>query len=139
VATVCEDYLETLIPRKKFVDIQKAVGRLVDGLPEEGLTLQLLNAYWSKGVMIMVCQDQETCDWLARSVPTLTAWEGSRFKVVEMDALPTFKRVTALFLDPLEDTETLFKRLRRLNRGLETKQWHVYLSCTIFCPEKSSI
>jgi hypothetical protein len=40
---VCEDYLETHIPRKKFGDIQKAVRRLADGLPEEGFTPQLLD------------------------------------------------------------------------------------------------
>jgi hypothetical protein len=47
VAIVCEDYPETQIPRKKFEDIQKAVGRLMDGLPEEGFTPQLLDADWS--------------------------------------------------------------------------------------------
>jgi hypothetical protein len=65
----------------------------------------------------MVCQDQETCDWFARSVPALTAWEGSRFKVVGTDSLPTFKRDTAWFLGPLEDMETLFRHPRRLNQG----------------------
>jgi hypothetical protein len=74
----------------------------------------------------MVCQDQDKCDWFARSALTLTAWEGSRFKLVEMDALPVCKRVTDWFLGPPEDTETLFQHLRRLNQGLEPKQWRVY-------------
>jgi hypothetical protein len=126
VATVCEDYPETQIPRERFGDIQKDVGRLADGLPEEGFTMQLLDTYWSKGAATMVCQDQDTCDRFARLAPTLMAWEGSRFKVVEMDALPVFKRVTAWFPGPPEDTETLFQRFRRLNRGLEPKQWRVY-------------
>jgi hypothetical protein len=126
VAIVCEDYLEIQIPREKFRDIQRAVGRLADGLPDEWFTPQLLDTYWSKGAAIMVCQDQETCDWFARLVPTLTAWKGSTVKVVEMDALPIFKRVTAWFPGPPEDTETLFKHLRRLNQGLEPKQWQVY-------------
>jgi hypothetical protein len=126
VAIVCEDYPGTQIPRERFGEVQRAVGRLVDGLPEEGFTPQLLDTYWSKGAAIMVCQERETCDWFAASVPTLTAWEGSRFKVVEMDALPVFKRVTAWFPGPPEDTETLFQRLRRLNRGLEPRQWRVY-------------
>jgi hypothetical protein len=79
-----------------------------------------------RGAAIMVCQDREICDWFAGSAPTLTAWEGSKFKVVEMDALPVFKRVTAWFPGPPEDTETLFQRLCRLNRGLEPRQWWVY-------------
>ena len=43
-----------------------------------------------------------------------------------MDALPTFKRVTALFPGTVEDTEWLLTRLRRLNRGLDTRNWRVY-------------
>jgi hypothetical protein len=34
--------------------------------------------------------------------------------------------VVGWFPGPVEDTERLFERLRRLNRGLETKQWRVY-------------
>jgi hypothetical protein len=71
----------------------------------------------------MVCQDAETKDWLEKEVPNMTAWEGSRLKVVGTDAIPTYKRVVAWFLGPVEDTEGLFLRLRRLNRGLDTKNW----------------
>ena len=74
----------------------------------------------------MVCQDEVTKDWLAAKVPTLVAWEGSRLKVVGLEALPTFKRVAAWLLGPAEDTERCFSRLRRLNRGLDTRQWRVY-------------
>ena len=43
-----------------------------------------------------------------------------------MDALPTFKRVAAWFPGPVEDTERLFMRLRRLNQGLDTRNWRVH-------------
>jgi hypothetical protein len=64
----------------------------VDGLPEEGFTRRLVDSYCAKGTTIMVCQDQETSDWLPARVPTLAAWEGSRLKMVGLDALPTYKR-----------------------------------------------
>jgi hypothetical protein len=64
VAIVCEGYLGTQVSKDNFVAIQKAVGRLVDELPEEGFTPGLADSYWAKGAAIMVCQDQETCDWL---------------------------------------------------------------------------
>jgi len=48
------------------------------------------------------------------------AWEGSRLKLVGLDALPTYKRVIACFPSPAEDTERYLLRLRRLNRGLNT-------------------
>jgi hypothetical protein len=69
----------------------------MDGFPEEGFTPKLVNSCWTKETAIMVCQDEETRDWLAARVPTLVAWEGSRHKMVGLDALPTYKRVVASF------------------------------------------
>jgi hypothetical protein len=92
MANVCESYPGTQISKDNFAAIQKAVGQLVDRLPEKGFTPRLFVTYWAKGAVIMVCQDQETCDWLARLVPSMTAWEGSRLKVVGLETLPTYKR-----------------------------------------------
>ena len=126
MAIVCEGYPGDQISRDNFVDIQRAIGRLVDGLPEEGVTPRLVDSYWAKGAAIMVCQDTDTKEWLESHTPTMEAWEGSRLKVVGLDALPTYKRMAAWFPGPVEDTERLFLRLRRLNRGLNTETWRVY-------------
>jgi hypothetical protein len=120
VAVVGEDYPKSQNSWENFLDIQRAIGRLVDELPEEGLIPRLADSYWLKGAAIMVCQDESTKDWLAAKVPTLVAWEGSWLKVVSMDALPTYKRVVAWFPGPVEDMERYLTRLRRLNRGLDT-------------------
>jgi hypothetical protein len=116
VAVVCEDYPREQISRDNFVNIQRAIGWLVDGLPKEGFTPRLVDSYWSKGAAIMVCQDTDTREWLESQAPSMVAWKGSRLKVVGLDALPTYKGVVAWFLGPAEDTE----RLCRLNRGLDT-------------------
>jgi hypothetical protein len=47
-------------------------------LPEEEFTPRPIDTYWAKEVVIMVCQDEETRDWLGSIVPTLTAWDGPR-------------------------------------------------------------
>jgi hypothetical protein len=54
------------------------------------------------------------------------AWEGSKLKMVCLDALPTYKRVVAWFPSLVEDREQYFLRLRRLNRSLDTGHWRVY-------------
>jgi len=74
----------------------------------------------------MVCHDELTKDWMAARVPTLVVWEGSRIKMVGLDALPTYKRVVAWFLGPVEDMERYFLWLHRLNWGLDTRHWRVY-------------
>jgi len=126
VAVVCKNYLESQISKENFLDIQRAIGRLVDELPEEGLTPRLIDSYWAKGAAIMICHNESTKDWLAARVPTLMAWEGSRLKLVGLDALPTYKRVVAWFPGPAEDAERYLLRLRRLNQGLNTRHWRVY-------------
>jgi hypothetical protein len=93
---------------------------------KRGSSPRLADSYWSKGPAFMVCQDESTKDWLAAMVPTLVAWEGSRLKVVGMDALPTYKTAVAWFPGSVEDTERYLMRLRRLNWGLDTGHWRVY-------------
>jgi hypothetical protein len=51
----------------------------------------------------MVCKDEETSNWLDSNVSTLKAREGSRLKLVGLEALPTYKRVVAWFLGTAED------------------------------------
>jgi hypothetical protein len=102
------------------------IGRLVDELPEEGLTPTLVDSYWTKGVAILVCHDEATKHWLTTTAPTMEPWEGSRLKAEELDALLTYKTVAAWVPGPVEETEQYFSRLRRLNWGLDTGNWRVY-------------
>ena len=62
MAVVCENYPESRISKENFTDIQRAIGQLVDELPEEGFTLRLVDSYWAKGAAIMVCHDELTKD-----------------------------------------------------------------------------
>ena len=104
MAVVCEDYPESQISKENFAGIQRTIGRLVDELPEEGLTPRLVDSYWVKGAAIMVCHDEATKDWLAARVPTLSTWESSRLRLVGLNAL-TYRRVVASFPGPAEDSE----------------------------------
>ena len=62
MAVVCEDYPESQISKENYTDIYRAIGWLVDELPEEGLTPRLVDSYWAKGAAIMVCHDESTKD-----------------------------------------------------------------------------
>ena len=126
MAVVCENYPESHISKENFTDIQRVIGRLVDELPEKGFTPRLVDSYWAKGAVIMVCHDELTKDWLAARVPNLVAWKGSRLNLVGLDALPTYNRVVAWFPGHVEDTERYLLRLRRLNQGLDTGHWRIY-------------
>jgi hypothetical protein len=70
MAIVCEGYPGVQISRENFVVIQRAIGGLVGGFPEEGFTPRIVDSYWAKRAAIMMCQDEETRDWLSDRVPT---------------------------------------------------------------------
>ena len=89
VVVVHENYPDSQISKENFVDIQRAIVRLADELPEEEFTLRPVDSYWAKGAVIMVCHDEMTKDWLDARVPILAAWEGCRLKIMGLDALPT--------------------------------------------------
>ena len=121
MAAVHKNYPESQISKENFVDFQWAIIRLVHELPEEWCTPRQVDTYWVKGATITVCHNEMTKDWLAARVPTLAAWEGSRLKIVGLDALPTYKRMVAWFPGPVEDTERYLLWLRRMYQGLDTR------------------
>jgi len=72
---ICNGYPEVQVSKVKFVDIQREIGGLMNGLLEEGFTHMLINNYWARGVATVVRQDEETCNWLSGNVQNLRAWE----------------------------------------------------------------
>ena len=48
MAIVCDGYPEVQVSKDNFTNIQRAVSRLVDELPEEGFTPRLVNMFWTK-------------------------------------------------------------------------------------------
>jgi hypothetical protein len=123
---ICDGYPKAQVTKDDFEQIQRAIGGLLDGLPEEGFTPKLVDTYWARGAAIVVCLDEEIKDWLGTEVPKMNVGEGSKLRMVGVEALPTYKGVVAWFPGHGEDTERLLQRLRRLNRGLDTSQWRVY-------------
>jgi hypothetical protein len=77
----------------------------VDELLEEGFTLRFTDTYWVKGAAVFACQDRQTWDWLQSKVPEVKASEGCRIKMVSLEVLHTFKRLTAWSPSFPADTE----------------------------------
>jgi hypothetical protein len=127
MATVCEDYPGMLISKENFAATQKAVGWLMDGFPEQGFTPRLVDTYWAKGAAIMVCQDQDTRDWLARLVPTLGSLGG--LQVQDSGAWRLCLLLRGLwpgFRAPWRTRGHFFGVIVGCTGVLETGQWRTY-------------
>lgn len=65
MAIICNGYPEVQVSKVKFVDIQREIGGLMNGLPQEGFTPMLIDTYWAKGAATVVRQDEDTRNWLS--------------------------------------------------------------------------
>ena len=101
------------------MDIQRVIGGLVDEIHADRFTSRL------KGLPIFDARMRAPgIGWLVK--PTLKAREGSRLKMVGLDALLTCRRVVAWFPGTVDDTGRYFQQLRWLNQGVGTNHWRVY-------------
>ena len=69
MAIVCDSYPEIKVSKENFVGIQRAIGGLVDELPEEGFAPRLIDTYWAKGAAILVARTSRTGIGLVRYQP----------------------------------------------------------------------
>jgi hypothetical protein len=86
---VGEDYFGVQTSKKNFTYTQRARSRLVNELPEEGLSPRLVNSYWTKFAAFMICHDETTKDWLTNMVHCMVAYEGAKIKLFALEALPS--------------------------------------------------
>jgi hypothetical protein len=82
MAIICDGYPKAQVTQDDFEKVQREIGGLVDGLPEEGFTPRLVENYWAKEASIVVCLDEETKDWLGREVLKMNVGEGSKLRMV---------------------------------------------------------
>lgn len=119
IATVCDGYQEIQVSKETFVDIQRVIGGLVDEIPADRFTSRL------KELLIFYARMRGPgIGWLVK--PTLKAREGSRLKMVGLDALLTCRRMVAWFPGTMDDTGRHFQQLCRLNQGVDTNHSRVY-------------
>jgi hypothetical protein len=69
---VCDAYPQVQVSKENFVNIQRAIDGLKDGLPE-GFTHKLINTYTGKRATSVVYQEEETQNWLGNNVSFLKA------------------------------------------------------------------
>jgi hypothetical protein len=55
MAIVCDAFPQVQVSKENFVNFQRAIDGLVDGLPEEGFTRKLIDTYRAKGATKVVC------------------------------------------------------------------------------------
>jgi hypothetical protein len=93
MAIVCVGYLEAQVSKGNFVNIQQAIGGLVDELPKEGFTSRLIDTYQQKELPLWYSRTRRPgTGWIVR-YQLLRHGRSLRLKMVSLEALPTYKGV----------------------------------------------
>lgn len=80
----------------------------------------------TRGGFVLACADQQTLDWLKKTVSSLgSVWEGADLQVIPKSDLPRHK-VFTVFIPGQVDRDTVFARLQRQNPCLRTDLWRVH-------------
>jgi hypothetical protein len=127
MTSVCNGYPKVQIFKKTVINIQNAIGGLQMSSLRRSSPPKLTDTYWAKEAANVVCQNQETKDWLHSKVLEMKAGRAPHahthtHTMVGMEVLVIYKIIAAWFLSPPEDTNCLVQCLCRLNQGLNTGQ-----------------
>lgn len=114
------------ITKEQSILVQEGLMGIVDEIPCGGFIPRFQETYLHRGVLKVVCADQQTATWLRDQVVNLRKWEGADLQVVDMDDLPKYVRVMAWLPGPAVETATALKRLEKQNPGLRTDRWVIH-------------
>ena len=83
--------------------------------------------YLERGVLIFVCDGEETITWLKDMVPRITPWEEAKLLVKTAAELFRTGKVSMWVPKLLKNVEpaTLFEKIRVQNRKISTESWKI--------------
>lgn len=114
-----------LLSAKQAADIELAMERKIDDLPEGTRMPRFDEWKWSEqGVILITCADQETKDWIKSSLSELGSATALIF--LESEQIPKRKKVGCLGQTTSEGIPQFLGRLSRQNPGLNTKLWKIH-------------
>lgn len=126
MAIVPSNYPETVLKQEESDLLTRALLEALDAVPS-GQALPCFDGHrWEQGAMGVTCSDDAAKAWLKAIVPTLKPWEDASLQVLERDGFPRLKKTSAVFFGTKEETEMLFRRLKRQNPALNTDIWRVW-------------
>ncbi|XP_049795819.1 uncharacterized protein LOC126210593 [Schistocerca nitens] len=108
-------------------EIEKIREALVDALEplEDGCFPQFYNSNNSQGVLVLTCANEQTKQWLERTVPLLKPWDGAKLCVKPKGEVARGTKV--LFKTPKlfakTDPKKILLMLSTQNKTLETRTW----------------
>lgn len=106
---------------------------IVDAIAdEETIVVKFSGILFQPGTMIIDCQDQESADWLQRTVPSLKNWTGPELEAGPESDAPGNKIVMIYFPREAEtENERILKIFSHQNEDINVKVWKVLKSSAI--------
>lgn len=85
---------------------------------------QFHDCFKRRGNLIIVCNNQDSVDWLKKTVPTIKPWETADCHALEPTEVPNLMDIL-LTLPKDIDTEVLLRRIEKQNENVDTSKWNL--------------
>lgn len=114
---------------EQLTALQQAVLKAVNEMTEDGPQVRFQSCSHRPGWLQITCADEESQKWLEDASKHLQPWEGATVRFLRAKDLPKPHVCVAYLPDDTPDQrlspETALLRLRRMNHGLNTREWIV--------------
>ena len=124
MAIVKETFPSDRLSNEDFDRVQMEILRKTDVTPLEGHMPKILRSTLQAGAAIILCNDEETANWLNENFHGNKEVVGTALKVLSASSLPKPVKVAFKTKDTYtKEPALLLKRLNRLNPELKSEEW----------------
>ena len=130
IGIVPEEYPSVEMSPKQLEDVQEAILSKVILQREGEFKPKFLNCLYRSGYLVLVCENQQTANWLKTITPLTEPWDGAKIIAVDEEKIPRPEVLLAFFPKSAGYKDEKIIELIESQNALKTSSWRI-LSRTV--------
>jgi hypothetical protein len=118
------EFPATSLSEEQLELLQTSILNEITKIAAEDFHPQFLDCFKRRGNLIIICNNQDSVDWLKTTVPTLVPWEGAECKALEPTEVPNLMDILITIPGDV-DSATLLHRIEKQNEDIQTANWNL--------------
>ncbi|XP_056644125.1 uncharacterized protein LOC130449988 [Diorhabda sublineata] len=118
------EFPTTSLTEEQLELLQTSILNEITKIAAEDFHPQFLDCFKRRGNLIIVCNNQDSVNWLKTTVPSLAPWEGAQCKALEPSEVPNLMDILITIPGEL-DADTLLHRIEKQNEDIQTANWNL--------------
>lgn len=118
------DFPNKHLTEEQLDQLQQAILAEIGKITGDSFSPQFLDSFKRRGNLILYCNNEDSVEWLKRTVAELKPWEGAEFKVLQQNELPNLVDFYVTIPGNIE-SDVFLKRVDKQNEDLKASTWNV--------------